>query len=374
MIIYLAVFLSSCFCFYLKDRISGWLSFFLTSIGILLPCLLAAVRDESIGTDVTVYGVYVYEDTQNVNLLDAFTLLPNDPDGFITLAWLVNLMKGSFPVFLFAIELLVIVPAYLSISYFLKKDTWLGMLIFYLLFYAISLNLMKQMIAVSLTALALRLTLEKRYKSWILCSVIATLIHQTGIVSFLIYPLSLFFIRTVNSSFIRKMLIYLISFFAIVAILIFSNTFLTVLSGMKESYSYMTANTNKGGILITPLIYLGFIIFLHYMDSRTRAMTGSTQDFHYLNENKNDSFIEYLSILGLLLMELQIITLGLARFGYYFEFYLSIYVVNMIKRNNISIKLLSAIFIVCIAILQIKFVLDGNCQVYPYKSAILGIY
>ena len=374
MIIYLAVFLSSCFCLYLKDRISGWLSLFLTSIGILLPCLLAAVRDESIGTDVTVYGVYIYEDTQNVNLLEAFALLPNDPHGFVALAWLVNLMKGTFPVFLFTIELLVIVPAYLSISYFLKENTWLGMLIFYLLFYVVSLNLMKQMIAVSLTALALRLTLEKRYKSWILCSVIATLIHQTGIVSFLIYPLSLLFVRTVNSSFIRKLLIYLISFFAIVVILIFSDTFLTILSGMRESYSYMSDNTNEGGILITPIIYLGFIISLHYMDSRTLTMQDPIQDLHYSNEEKNNSFIEYLSILGLLLMELQIITLGLARFGYYFEFYLSIYVAYMIKKDNISIKLLSTLFIIFITILQIKFILEGNCQAYPYKSEILGIY
>ena len=320
----------------------------------------------------TVYGVYIYEDTQNVSLFEAFSLLPDDPHGFVALAWLVNLLKGTFPVFLFVIELLVVLPAYLSISYFLKQDTWLGMFIFYLLFYIISLNLMKQMIAVSLTALALRLVMEKRYKSWVLCSVIATLIHQTGIVSFLIYPLSLLFIRAANSSLIKKILIYLISFFSIAAILIFSDSFLAALGGMKESYSYMTANKDAGGILLSPLVYLGLIILLHYMNSRSLVMRG--QNFILSSEEKKESFVEYLSILGLLLMELQIITLGLARFGYYFEFYLSIYVVRMLKKDNITVKCISVVFIVFITLLQLKFILDGNCEAYPYKSSILGIY
>ena len=134
MTIYIIVFLASCLCLYAKDRARGFLAAFLTLIGITIPCLLAAVRDKTIGTDVTGYGMFVYRDTKNVSLLEAFNIRSDNPRGFVALAWLINLANGSFEVYLFIIELLIIVPAYFSISYFLKKDTWVGMLFFYFFF------------------------------------------------------------------------------------------------------------------------------------------------------------------------------------------------------------------------------------------------
>lgn len=121
MTIYIIVFLASCLCFYAKDRTRGFLAAFLTLIGITIPCLLAAVRDKTIGTDVTGYGMFVYRDTKNVSLLEAFNIRSDNPRGFVALAWLINLANGSFEVYLFIIELLIILPAYFSISYFLKK-------------------------------------------------------------------------------------------------------------------------------------------------------------------------------------------------------------------------------------------------------------
>lgn len=369
MTIYIIVFLASCLCFYAKDRTRGFLAAFLTLIGITIPCLLAAVRDKTIGTDVTGYGMFVYRDTKNVSLLEAFNIRSDNPRGFVALAWLINLANGSFEVYLFIIELLIILPAYFSISYFLKKDTWIGMLFFYFLFYAISLNIMKQMIAVSLSAFALCLALEKHYKSWLLCSVIAFLMHQTGIVSFLIYPMYLLFSKTSAYSLVRRFFIYLASFTCVVFIFAFSDSFLAALSGVKDSYSYMVTNKGKGGLLITPLIYLGFISLLHFMDSKISGIVYNSRQSY----SKENSFIEYLCVLGLMLAELQIITLGIGRFGYYFEFFISIFITYRLKEKNILLRIMAILFSVTIIFFQIKFVLDGNCEVYPYTSSILGI-
>lgn len=369
MTIYIIVFLASCLCFYAKDRTKGFLAAFLTLIGITIPCLLAAVRDETIGTDVTGYGMFVYRDTKNVSLLEAFNIRSDNPRGFVALAWLINLTNGSFEVYLFIIELLIILPAFFSISYFLKKDTWVGMLFFYFLFYAISLNIMKQMIAVSLSAFALCLALEKHYKSWLLCSVIAFLMHQTGIVSFLIYPVYLLFSKTSAYSLVRRFFIYLASFACVVFIFAFSDSFLAALSGIKDSYSYMLINKDKGGLLITPLIYLGFISLFHFMDSKISGIVYNSRQ----SDSKENSFIEYLCVFGLMLAELQIIALGIGRFGYYFEFFISIFVTYRLKEKNILLRIMAILFSTTIIFFQIKFVLDGNCEVYPYTSSILGI-
>lgn len=92
--------------------------------------------------------------------------------------------------------------------------------------------------------------------------------HQTGIVSFLIYPMYLLFSKNSVYSLVRRFFIYLASFACVVFIFAFSDSFLAALSGVKDSYSYMVTNKGKGGLLITPLIYLGFISLLHFMDSK----------------------------------------------------------------------------------------------------------
>lgn len=122
MTIYIIVFLASCLCFYAKDRTRGFLAAFLTLIGITIPCLLAAVRDKTIGTDVTGYGMFVYRDTKNVSLLEAFNIRSDNPRGFVALAWLINLANGSFEVYLFIIELLIILPAYFSIEILIEEN------------------------------------------------------------------------------------------------------------------------------------------------------------------------------------------------------------------------------------------------------------
>ena len=142
--------------------------------------------------------------------------------------------------------------------------------VFYFLFYAISLNIMKQMIAVSLSAFALCLALEKHYKSWLLCSVIAFFnASNRNSVFFDIIRCYLF----VFKNFLHILLcevFHLSRFLCLCGILsLLSVTlFLRLLSGVKDSYSYMVTNKGKGGLLITPLIYLGFISLLHFMDSK----------------------------------------------------------------------------------------------------------
>lgn len=193
--------------------------------------------------------------------------------------------------------------------------------------------------------------------------------HQTGIVSFLIYPVYLLFSKTSAYSLVRRFFIYLASFACEVFIFAFSDSFLAALSGIKDSYSYMLINKDKGGLLITPLIYLGFISLFHFMDSKISGIVYNSRQ----SDSKENSFIEYLCVLGLMLAELQIIALGIGRFGYYFEFFISIFVTYRLKEKNILLRIMAILFSTTIIFFQIKFVLDGNCEVYPYTSSILGI-
>ncbi|MBY8968002.1 hypothetical protein KHP57_20150, partial [Algiphilus sp. NNCM1] len=107
----------------------------------------------------------------------------------------------------------------------------------------------------------------------------------------------------------------------------------------------------------------------HFMDSKISGIVYNSRQSY----SKENSFIEYLCVLGLMLAELQIITVGIGRFGYYFEFFISIFITYRLKEKNILLRIMAILFSVTIIIFQIKFVLDGNCEVYPYTSSILGI-
>lgn len=63
------------------------------------------------------------------------------------------------------------------------------MIVYYFIFYGISLNIMKQMIAISLGMLAFRMYYEKQNTKGVLLSISALLFHQTAFVVFLMYPL-----------------------------------------------------------------------------------------------------------------------------------------------------------------------------------------
>ena len=135
MVIYVCTFLLSSFLFLLSTKTKKMFSVLMQGLGIVLPCLVAAFRDETIGTDLTVYGTYVYQGTQHVSLFHAINVYSDNPVGFVTYAWLINLVHGSFQIYLFGIELLIILPTYLCFKYFAQKNTWICMIVYYFIFY-----------------------------------------------------------------------------------------------------------------------------------------------------------------------------------------------------------------------------------------------
>lgn len=358
-----------------SDYLHKWIKYIPISLAIFLPCFVAAVRDMTIGTDVQVYGIYVYTHSKNQSFLSSLSSVDSTiPPGFIFIAWCVNMLGGSIEWYFFVIELLVILPVYLSLKFFCEKYTWLGMFIFYCLCYSASLNIMKQMIAVSLSVLAFRFCIERKNGKFIFTALLATSVHQTGIITFLIFPLMILSKKIIGKNLLTKIVFYIVIFTVLAAIFMFSSSIIDFLSSQRDSYSYMQRNVGMGGVVLPPLIYLAFIIIIRivFVSSLHKI------NFDRINDSilKDNTFFlfEFLSIFGLLFMETQVITLGLSRFGYYFEVYLAFYVGYLYKKQNtILVRALLVILTLCIAALSIRSIVIGDGEVYPYTSVILGI-
>ena len=203
--IYIAVFLVSCIFFWLSEKCkSGFSKNFFAVIAILVPCILAGMRADTIGTDVKVYVEPLYnaakQSTSFFSYMNQrwfyiwrYKYVYDFEIGFILLVYLIEKIGGSIGLVLFFIHILVLSLIYLGLKRINKRyPIWLGMLVFYMLFYNTSLNMMRQWIAMSILFYGLCYLLEHKKKKYFIVVIAACLFHTSALVGFAIYFLYMY--------------------------------------------------------------------------------------------------------------------------------------------------------------------------------------
>jgi len=197
---YILIFMCSVVVFAIAERQRDKRIFWvLSAASLLMPCLLAAFRAEWIGRDVTHYLIPLMEQAKNANSYSAFlqtswissigTLFTADYEyGFVFLVYAVTKLTGSIFVLQFVIQALVLVPVYIALYRNRQhQPIWLGMLVFYLLFYNASLNLMRQCIAMSILLLSFQMLLEKKWIFTVVFALGALLFHTGAVIVIPVY-------------------------------------------------------------------------------------------------------------------------------------------------------------------------------------------
>lgn len=169
-------------------------------IGLLLPCFLAGMRANFVGTDIQGYVEPMFEAAQlSKNLVDyylrsipygyTYRAIGEYEIGFTTMLYCITKIFGNIQMVLFFIQVVTIVPIYRGLRSFSltseKCCVWLGMLTYYLFFYNVSLNLMRQWIATGILVYAISFLLDSRYKNFFFYVVIASLFHRAVLLGLL---------------------------------------------------------------------------------------------------------------------------------------------------------------------------------------------
>lgn len=206
---------------------------------LLIPCLIAAFRAEHVGTDVLVYVTKLKDAASSAGslgqYLDGFwsigyrnQYIADYEIGFSLLVYVLTKLTNSLPVVLFAIEALIAVPIYVALSKNRKHaPVWLGMLVYYLIFYNATLNMMRQWMAIAFLLLAFTCLQDKKYWRVAIFTFAALLFHLSAILIVPVYAIYWFLnlrhnIMLQEGRFrisIRTLWILLISFVALVAVL-----------------------------------------------------------------------------------------------------------------------------------------------------------
>ena len=206
--IYIVFFLISCFLIWLSEKSpSRNIGNFFAFIAILLSCILAGMRADTIGTDVRTYVEPMYNAAKQSSSFSSYMgqrwyviwryMYVNKFEiGFTTLVYLTEKLGGSLGTVLFFINALIVAPIYLGLKRMNKPyPVWLGMLIFYLLFYNTSLNLMRQWIAMAVLFYALSCLINNEKEKYFIFVALACLFHTSALMGIAIYFLYIYSCR-----------------------------------------------------------------------------------------------------------------------------------------------------------------------------------
>lgn len=355
---------------FLSDNTRGFLSKLLFCCAMLVPCFFAGVRDLSIGTDVMTYGYWTFLSAKSASLLSFLNAYSSiSAFGFNLFSWLIA-RTGSFELYLAMIQGLTVLPICLYAKRRYPRSSWIAVVAYMLLLFPVSLNAMKQMIAVALCVPAFEHFDEKRPVAFCLTvAASALLFHQTAIVALLYWPASKA-IESIGGSKaffgkIQSFALFVIAMLTGLFIFIFGERLVSALSFLKDSYSYQVNASGTRLNYSAIVLLLGSIII--YLTNRSSFIDKG-------KDGRDVCIFALFSIVGAVLIQLNLIANSLMRFSYYALSFYPLFASGQVNKAERKTSY-STVFLLLLLIAYFvqTTVINGGNQVYPYTSTLLGI-
>lgn len=161
-----------------------------------VPFLLAAVpvlyiganRSILLGTDNAMYFVWFQNMVYKADFIDGMTNGGTKDILYNLLVYLVAIFTNDYSSLCFWTTLFTIYPILwgIKLSDDYLSDKAFSLIVFFLMFYCGLLNIVRQGIALSICFLSLVYFIKKRFITFVICVVIATLFHRSAIVFFIL--------------------------------------------------------------------------------------------------------------------------------------------------------------------------------------------
>lgn len=383
---YIVIILLTTFFFYLavnlkfsEDKNEKHLILVFVALTVLIPSIVAGVRDLSIGTDTRGYLLTDYNISSNVSSIRDAAKLSNEELGFISLVYFVTNVFGNIHVLMFIIEFIImcfVVKYALSAN---SKDEAYAVILFYMfLCFANSMCIMRQHISLAILLFSTRLFKEKKYLNCVLLFILAYLFHSSSVCFLLIYWL--LYLSEKHSFPVMKrkyFIICIILFLAILNLPFFLNILINFLHILPSRYNLYISSSWFYSSADNKIITLRFILNTLFIIIFWLSYIIESDD----NNKKRNLFSLILMILNMILYVESRRILILARFSIYF-FYGAILlnpaIVKQLKFNEkikISKKgyfksvLNMAVLVLVLATFYGDVITNSNhYNLYPYIS------
>ena len=344
------------------------------SILVLVNVIFSGCRDFGIGIDTNVYIEAYFNAAADLQSLRTSWSVEGIDKGFLLLAYVSNLFSDDAQSLLVVTSLFIQVFFYLALWQYKKVcniSIFVATLLFCIIFYCHTLNLMRQFCAISLLAYAFSLYIQGNRKLYLLLQVLAFFFHSSSVV-FVMVP-TVLWLSTIKN--IRKRnfytLIILIGLIVMLSSFFYFLTYLGDISIVSDVYvdryggagdyvrntSTVSGGTGLGKLLeiLYPLVFICWGFF-------KKAIDGKECYFLFV--------ISLLtSLINLLGLEIQF----LGRLSFYIGFIFFISLSKLLVSKHISIWIRFLIITIYLKDWYYLYVINKGGDILPYKSTILNI-
>lgn len=340
-------------------------------LSLILPCILAALRGLSVGTDTSGYVYNLYKGAKSINTFEGMVsysdfLYYSKDYAYLFVNYFISKSGLSFQVLLFIFECLIVMPIFLALKINSKddKDIVLGMSIFYLIFYNLSLNMLRQSIAIAFVLLAFSIFKNRERNGQIIEScfsiiilLIGCMFHDTAIIAVLLFAIYwLFDCKKINNKF--KYILFFILIGLSLGLIFFYKPILTYIG---TSGIYPKALMYIKRFAIFDFNYLGT-----FRDLLLLLIVFLSKNI-YKKNNENYLFIILLAAINALIGLLGTFISYADRIAYYSYFTISLLFIPLLFEKNRKINWQTITIIIFFILYWVIVILINNSNgTLPY--------
>ncbi|CUR38065.1 EpsG family protein [Limosilactobacillus reuteri] len=379
MSIYLISFFSSTLFIYMGERfysnknsdtvintIKKIICFLIILIALLIPSIVAGLRDYSIGTDVLVYGNFWFNKSFFNDFSTYTKWATSSSIGYLyaTFNYLISRFTINPHWFYFYYNFAENIIVYVAIKR--NKDILnipFAMLVYYFLFYNLFLNILRQGMALALILLSVSYIRNNQNVKYFICLFIAYLFHSTAFIGISLWLISYVLKLKFESIVIRRNFLIIVgilfSFFLIPFVNLFNN-----MGIIGDRYAAYVGNNNVGGGFYQHLIMFCLPTLILYLWSVAKK--------NMISQNYIYNFFYTVVIMATVLGFLTLRFTYLNRLVEYFDIIFILAIPYIVKNGTFRVSvnnqnILSSLLIVYLFIYWVViFVIMNSGETVPY--------
>lgn len=279
---------------------------------VLIFCYFAGARAYSVGSDTAGYGLETFYAALNSDfslfVFDSYrTLGPL----YKTLCWLSSNIGGTFFWYMFFVQLFTAAPVCIAAYRGLERRyVPVALLVYGLVFYPMSFNMMRQMISMSVLLMAFISANDRRPVSFCVYVLLAMTFHTAAIIGAFIYPLVIFS-NSISNRFSNGLRVLFICGLGVVLVALAPQILsFTDSIGFYSAYTSGEAVTSGGGLRMI-IMTTGIAIII--------ALLG----WSFIRKTTRVSRLAIVGLLatvlfGIVCLPLSLISMWLYRVGFFF--------------------------------------------------------
>ncbi len=303
--IYLVCFAASAGFAYFANKTNNRKKFYIFSVcSILVMVLLAGLRDYSIGIDtLNYYNKAAYwkgavESTSLIDYLNKYFSFGYSEPLFAILLGVIAKLTGNFTVFLIICHAIILSCVYIGIVR-LKEyiNPVFVLILYYLLYFNHSLNMIRQHMAMAIVFVALVDVLNRKQVRYLIFIFLAVLFHNTAVIAFGL--LVIYWIINYNKGKLEnigikhRFLFTVVSLSAVVFLFAPIINFLVDIGALNEKYLYFLNNRTEPALIASGVVVIGLLAVFLFRKEITEKY-------------KDANFFALTSICYLILMQLSL--------------------------------------------------------------------